>query len=146
MSYAPQIWTGPNGEKLHADSGVVFESVSADGEMALPVVIRQSFDGTSTPVSIYSDAPMDLRVVDASVIITATGASATTISVTDGTNDITNAMDIYNTGSISDTDVIRAGQINDDNWDIDEGGSLELSLSDTTDSPSGVVVVHALAR
>lgn len=145
MSYVPKIYLADGGDRLHTDSEAIIESVSADGEMAIPIVIRKSFDGTSSPVSIYdSDAPTDMRIVDAHVIITSTGSSATTVKLTDGTNDITDAIDVYDGGGVSDTDIISASQIDDAYYEISEDGSLELALSDTTDSPAGIVVVTAL--
>jgi len=116
-----------------------------DAELGLPLIISKAFDGTAAEVHIFNaNCPRKLRIVDVWIEITAAGSSATTVKLDNGTNDITDAMDCYNTGSIGDTDIVRCGEIDDAYSTLDVDETLDVTVSDTTDSPAGIVRILAI--
>ena len=117
----------------------------ADSAIGLPIIVSKAFDGTAAEVSIFDgNCPRKMRIVDVWIEITAAGASATTVKLDNGTNDITDAIDCYDTGSVGDTDIVRAGEIDDAYSTLDVDDTLDITVSDTTDSPAGIVRVLAI--
>lgn len=85
-------------------------------------------DTEAASVVIFNgDAPCAFRVIDVWAIGTP-GASSDTVKITDGTNDITDAIDV--TAAL----VGRAGTIDDAYWDIAAGGSLSAVVASALDA------------
>lgn len=113
-------------------------------EYGVPQIIKKSFTGTALSTAIFAtDAPFKFQILDYHVRIDTAGTSATTLKLTDGTNDITDALDIHNTGSVGANDIVRGLQIDATHATIDVGGSLNIVISDATDSPAGEVIILA---
>jgi hypothetical protein len=81
-----------------------------------------------------------IRVLDAHVILRGSGVGSETLTVQNAGNAITNAMDV----SGSDTAVVRAGTINDSNYEIDAGGTLRVASAGGATRPAALVVVNAV--
>lgn len=123
-----------NGNKV-ADVG---DSDTAGG---VPVVYRIDTDGSgSSTKNVTVDSK--IRVIDAWCVLNGAGAASDTVTVQETGNAITDAMDV----SGSDTDIVRAGQIDDANHEIDAGGTLRVVHSDDSgsDAPSITVYVQAV--
>jgi hypothetical protein len=84
-----------------------------------------------------SDAPFKFRVVD--VVVEPRGASTNgTMKITNGTNDITNAM-----VCAVDKTMVRAGTVDNAYSTIAKGGSLSIVCAgDTVADTIGLVTVH----
>lgn len=80
------------------------------------------------------------RVVDAWLILRGAGVATTTLTVKNGANAITNAM----AASGSDTDLVRAAQINDDNHEIAAGGTLRVTSLTGATQPDATVYVSGV--
>lgn len=88
-------------------------------------------------IDIYdADAPFKFRVVD--VVVEPRGASTNgTVKITNGTNDITNAM-----VCAVDKTMVRAGTIDNAYSTIEAGGSLEIVCAgDTVASTIGLITI-----
>lgn len=117
----------------------------ANADAGVPLVIMQVFDGSALEVHIFDAAvPRKLRIIDAWVLITAAGGAGTTLTLDDGTDAITDAIDIYNTGGVGDKDIVRAGEIDDAKSDLAAGDTLDITLSNTTTAPEGIVYILAV--
>ena len=83
-----------------------------------------------------------IRVIDVWVVNTGAGTAGDTIEVGDGTNNITNAIDINNV----DMTIGRAGTIDNAFHEIAASGTLRVTETDGggTDSPSTIVYVSAI--
>lgn len=128
-----------------AADGATALADQAEGALGLPLILSKSFDGTVAEVHIFDgNCPRKLRIVDVWVEITAAGSSATTVTLDDGTDAITDAMDCYNGGAIGDKAVVRAGQIDDDYATLAVDATLDITVSDTTDAPAGIVRILAI--
>lgn len=77
------------------------------------------------------------RVVDAWLVLRGAGVASTTLQVKNGANAITNAM----AASGADTDVVRAGTINDANHEIAAGGTLRVTSATGVTQPAATVYV-----
>jgi len=117
----------------------------ADSALGVPIIISKAFDGGTLETHIFDgNCPRKMRIIDAWVELTASGASATTLTLDDGTDPITDAMDIYNAGGILDKAIVRAGELDDAKSILAENATLDITLSDDTTSPNGIVRVLAI--
>lgn len=101
----------------------------------IPILIVKDLTGT-TPISIYSNnAPYKMVIADVWVVCTGTNTNGTA-KLTDGTNDITDAMTM-------DTDkaVTHASTIDDAYYTISANGSL--SVTKNADADSGIIYILA---
>jgi len=131
--------------QANAVESSMLANTAAGATPGVPVVFTQDVAGTADNTNICdANCPFKLTIIDAWVVITTAGSSATTIKLTDGTNDITDAMDIYNGGAIGDKAIVRAGEIDDAYATLSEDDSLVATISDTTDSPACTVYVMAI--
>jgi len=90
----------------------------------IPFVLYQATAGAAGPTfSITTDSPLKFRIIDWHIVMTGAGAGSDTAKLTDGTNDVTNAVDV---SSAADTAVVDGGQINDLYHEIDKGGTLNV--------------------
>lgn len=80
------------------------------------------------------------RVIDAWVVLRGAGVLSAVFTVKNGANAITGGMDV----SGSDTDVVRAGQINDANHEIAAAGTLRVTGSGGASMPEATVYVLAV--
>ena len=93
-------------------------------EKGAPVFVVSS-GATSSAASSYdliAKADFKFRVIDSWLVMTGAGASSDTVKLTDGTNDITDAVDLSSAG---DTDRLAVGEIDDAYYTIDAGGTLK---------------------
>lgn len=74
-----------------------------------------------------ADAPIAFRVIDVWAIGTP-GAASDTVKVTDGTNDITDAI------AVTAALIARASTIDDAYWEIAAGGTLKLVVASALDA------------
>lgn len=140
--------------------GVVFEDGTVQGpgfaedevatvadqntEGGIPIVYRVKTAGGAT-ANIDISIDNKVRVIDAVAVLAGAGTTSDTIQIINGTNNsnnITDAMDI----SGSDTDVVRAGQIDDSQHEVLAGGIIRVREVDGggSDSPAADVYVYAL--
>lgn len=104
-----------------------YHDTSSDEEV-LPYVI--AIDCTATDASTFTySLNDDVRVVDAWAISAATVTSATAQVQDNAGNAISDAMDIA-----TDTNVTRAGTIDDANWEESEDNNLQVAQASNSDS------------
>jgi hypothetical protein len=106
----------------------------------IPVVHRIDVaDGTTGNVDV--ELAYKTRVIDVLVVKTAgNGGSGNTIAVSNGSNAITNNIDM----NINDTVVARAGNINDANHEIAAGGTLRVVRTKSSGNAACIVYVHGI--
>lgn len=110
----------------------------------VPVIIKRAFTGTTLTTAVFAlNAPFKFQILDYHVRIDTAGSSATTLKLTNGTDDITDAADIYNSGGVGANDLVRGAEIDATYATIASGGTLNIVLSDATDSPAGEVIILA---
>lgn len=110
-------------------NGTHVDNATDDGLVpAIPVVFMLSIADQASGSVDYTPLPFGIRVIDAWCVKIASDGHATedTITISDGSNAITDAMAI---GSPDDTGVTRAGNINDANHEIAEGGILGVEVA-----------------
>jgi len=121
---------------------------AADSQLGLPLVFEKVFDGTAAEVHVFDgDCPRKLRIIDASVLITTAGAAAADVTLTldDGTDAITDAMAVNAAGAgVAVNTIVSAGEIDNTKATVDVDGTLDITLSTTTNAPAGIVRVTAL--
>lgn len=124
-----------DGSVTISDNVVDDENVANLNTEGIPILIVKDLTGT-TPISIYSNnAPYKMVIADVWVVCTGSNTNGTA-KLTDGTNDITDAMTM-------DTDkvVTHAGTIDDDYNTISANGSL--SVTKNADADSGIIYILA---
>ena len=104
----------------------------------IPFVLYQATAGAAGPFSITTDSPLKFRIIDWHVVMTGAGASTDDVKLTDGTNNVTNAVDV---SSAVDTAVVDGGQIDDLYHEIAKGGTLNVV---TTSSADCIVYVNCI--
>lgn len=109
----------------------------AAGALGVPLVLYQSFSGAGTTNVFSSNAPRKFQVVDAWFRLTAAGAASETGKWTDGTNDITDAVDL----NVADNTVARVGTIDDAYYEIAASGSLDLVIATGGDGVAYLMVI-----
>lgn len=123
------------------DATVVKNSTDADIFGALPILFRIDTAGGATA---DTDVTMNftVRVIDVWVANRAAGTTSDTITVKNGANAITDAIDI----SGGDKTIARAGELDDANWNITAAGILRVTETDGggSDSPATTVFVKAV--
>ena len=80
-----------------------------------------------------------IRVLDVWVVLTGAGVATCVLTVGEGANDITDDIAV----SGSDTDIVRAAEIDDDNHEIGAQGSLRVTTSVGATQPDCIVYVLA---
>ncbi len=108
-----------------------------NGTYGVPFVIPITNTGTATIKIFENNAPFKMQIIDAWAISTKAGNSGTW-KVTDGTYDITSPT-AYGT---SDTDIVRAVDLDDAYQTVNANGSLYLVSSEATDN--AIVYVSAI--
>ena len=114
----------------------------ADGGANVPVIITKNVTAGAASILIYDAAvPFKMEIVD--VIIQPRGASTNgTMKITDGTDDITDAI----TCAVDKT-IGRAGTIDDAKAVLAAGDSLEIVCAgDTVANTIGLVTIVAVKR
>ena len=102
------------------------DRTSSVGTAGIPFLVTVQTSAGTASYKPYGDAtPYSMRVIDAWCVATALGGASDTVTVGDGTTDITDAMDL----NVADTTVVRAGTINDAVHDIAKGGTLEIATA-----------------
>jgi len=96
------------------------QCAEADSNGALPFVLQATLSGGNTVQIHNSNAPFKYRILDAWSV--ATSADGGTWKLTDGTNDVTDAVTVTGTDKAID----RAGIIDDAYHEIAAGGSLSV--------------------
>ena len=87
----------------------------------IPVVHRVLASALSADVDVV--LTHKTRIIDVVCVATAAGAAADTITVKNGASAITNAIDL----NVVDTTVVRAGTIDNAQWEIAAGGTLRVT-------------------
>ena len=88
-------------------------------------LFKQTVAGTSSYV-VVANAAFKFRVVGVTGIMTGAGGASDTVKVTDGTNDIT---DTINVATLADKSVFSAATIDDAYWNISVGGDLKVETA-----------------
>ena len=92
--------------------------------IGIPFVIEVPCVAATDTYKVYdADCPDKLRVIDAWGVMTGAGAGGDTVKITDGTNDITDTVDL---SAVGDTDRFAIGEIDDAYHDILPGGSMSV--------------------
>lgn len=101
------------------------------GLNSIPVILSVNcVSGTDTYALFSSNAPNGFRVIDCWGIMTGAGAGADTFKLDDGTNDISDTVDLSSAG---DTDRVAVGEIDDAYYEVEKNGSLRVvTASDAT--------------
>lgn len=113
-----------------------------DGETGIPIVISKNITEGAAAVSIFdANAPFKMEIID--IIVQPRGASANgTMKVTDGTNDISDAI-----VAAVDKTIGRASTIDDAYSTIAKDGSLEVACAgDVIADTIGLVTIIAVKR
>lgn len=79
------------------------------------------------------------RVIDAYIVLTGAGVSSAIITVKNGSSAISDDMDASGAGS--DTDIVRAGTIDDTYYEIDAGGTLRVTTATGSTAPGFICYV-----
>ena len=87
----------------------------------IPVVHRVLASALSGDVDVV--LTHKTRIIDVICVATAAGAAADTITVKNSASAITNAIDL----NVVDTTVVRAGTIDNAQWDISAAGTLRVT-------------------
>ncbi len=131
-----------------AASGAIGLPDAADSQLGLPLVFEKAFDGTAAEVHIFDgDCPRKLRLIDASVLITTAGAAAADVTLTldDGTDAISDAIAVNAAGAgVAVNTLVRASEIDPAKATVDVDGTLDITLSTTTNAPAGIVRITAI--
>lgn len=99
-------------------------SFSSEASGGIPFVIQVATAASDTSYRIWDKScPRSCRIVDAWGVMTGAGAALDTVKITDGTNDISDTVDLSGLG---DTDRFAIGELDDAYVDIAEGGSLRV--------------------
>ena len=122
MAFRGQMRVHAPGGSPAPDNG----SISSDG------YINYKLDASDTTVSIWSkNAPYKFRVVDAYVVMHGAGAASDAVKIERGDgaasetfNDITDDLDVSSAG---DTDILRFGELDDAQWEVDRDESLRIT-------------------
>jgi hypothetical protein len=80
-------------------------------------------DSTNSSYTLVHASQFRFRVIGVTGIMTGAGGTSDTIKVTDGTNDITDTIDV---SALADKSVFSAATIDDAYWNIDVGESLKV--------------------
>lgn len=99
-------------------------------------VVLASEGSTAATVSI-ENLPA-CRVLDCWAVMVGAGDTSDTFKITDGTNDISDTVDVSSAG---DTDVVRVGEIDDAYRDITEGGTIAVARASAAACDVYVLVV-----
>jgi hypothetical protein len=98
----------------------------SDGSLGVPFLVTATTVAATAAYTLIESAPKKFRVVDWWVVMTGAGAASDTVKLTDGTNDITDAVDLSSAG---DTDRVAGGEIDDAYHELDKGDSLKVATA-----------------
>lgn len=113
--------------------GLPYDSV----EGAPAFFIAKTIAAGTSSYTLISEAKYKFRVFSVRCILTAAGGAADTLQVFNGSNAITDALDLNK----SDATVTAAATYDDAYWDIPVGGSLKVT---TVSGPAGVLYVECM--
>jgi hypothetical protein len=145
-TYQPKVYRKQGGDEFVVSSGGAITVESGGkvgvGEVAdkntqggIPVVHRIDITDGAGDTDVVLDHKT--RVIDVTVVKTsANGGSGDTVTIKNGSNAITDAIDI----GINDTLVARAGQIDDAQHEIAAGGTLKVTAANNTNNACIVYV------
>lgn len=113
------------GIRAHSIGPATRQSIlDADSLIGVPFTIVVPTDTTNSTYTIYSsNAPKRFRVYGVSGVMTAAGAALDTVVVNNASSAITNTIDV---SALQDTDTFVAAKVNDANWQVSKGGSLNV--------------------
>ena len=102
-------------------------------------MIRVPTDSTNSTYNVYSsNSPRRLEVIYATGTMTGAGAAADTVVINNGSNAITDTLDV---SSLADTDVFDFTKISDTYYRVNKGGSLSVV---TASAALCVVYIHCM--
>jgi len=97
------------------------------GNGGVPFVVHVKMESGDTTNKIYdAELPGKHRVLDAWYVMHGAGAASDTVKITDGTNDITDDVDV---SAKSDKDRANFGQIDDARYEIADAGTLAVTTA-----------------
>ena len=99
---------------------------TTDAKMAVPWVLEVQTVAGTTDYTLIEALLKDCRIVRVWAIMTGAGGADDTLKVTDGTNDITDTVDL---SSLGDTDLFDVGELDDAYTDIAKGGSIAVTTA-----------------
>lgn len=89
-------------------------------------VFSAQTDASTSAYVLVDRAPFAFRVLGVSGRMTGAGGAGDTLAVTDGTNAITDTVDV---SALSDQDGFSVQTVDDAYWDIPKGGKLQLNTA-----------------
>lgn len=111
----------------------------ADSAVGIPFVFRVPTDTTNSTYTIYSsNCPRRLEVIYATGTMTGAGAAADTVVIRNGSNAITDTLDV---SALADTDVFDFTKISDTYYRVNKGGSLNVV---TVSAALCIVYIHCM--
>ena len=133
----------PRNVKLHNlfDSRNMKDLADLDVTAGIPILYRIDMAGGPT-LTIPIEITEKSRVIDAWVINKGAGTSSDTITIKNGTDAITDAMDI----SGADKTVKGVSTIDDAYWDIAAGGTMNVTETDGGGNDSPMCTVYVLCH
>jgi len=131
------VRVGDKFEKL--EKGDLSEVGIADVGINFPIEItfEVGADATGAGLTIFDgDAPFKFEIIDVIVQGRPGAAGGGSMTISDGTTDITDAI-----ACISDTAITRAGTIDDAKSTIEKGGTLDVTAAQAADRGFITIVV-----
>jgi hypothetical protein len=104
--------------------GAPLQNDNVNGGAGVFLLTQQTVSGTAS-YAVVGQAEFPFRVVDVWAVGTAAGGGGDTLNVENGTDPITNDLDI----SGADKTVVRAGTIDDAYHKVSKGGSLNVTTA-----------------
>jgi hypothetical protein len=102
-------------------SNIVKSTALATTNAGLPIIYRVTATTLTGDIDITVESKV--RVIDVWAVVTGTNGAADTVQVKNGTSAISNALDM----NAADTTVVRAGTLDDAQWNISDGGTLRVT-------------------
>jgi len=99
---------------------------TTSAKMAVPWVVEVTCVAATSAYTLVESLPYDCRIIRAWGIMTGAGAASDTVKVTDGTNDISDTVDLSSAG---DTDLFDVGELDDAYTDIAKGGKIAVTTA-----------------
>lgn len=114
-------------------------AISSTATIGIPfVLVQPTVAGTATYRIYDNNAPKRFRVIYATGVMTGAGAAADTVVLNDGTNSITDTVDL---STLGDTAVFDFADINDLYHQVSKGGSLRVV---TASDALCIVYIHCI--
>lgn len=111
--------------------------ISSTALVGVPFIVAQPTVAATSSYDVYSgNAPFKFRIIDWWIVMIGAGASSDTAKLTDGTNDITDAVDVSSAARYA---IVAGGEIDDAYHEIAKNGTLNV-----TTASGALCIVYAL--